>query len=469
VDVPTSDPSAQGVDPAGVEAFAEALAGDPRIEPHGLIVQRHGHRVVETYWAPHRAHQLRLVYSLSKTFTGTALALALGEGRLSLDDLAIDHFPELGAGIDERTRRMRVRHLASMATGHDREMLLDAIVEDPDDAVRGFFRLPPPHEPGTIFAYNQPPVLALATLLQRLTGQRLVDYLRPRLIEPLGISDLRWHPYQPGIDLGFSGVYTDLDAIARLGQLHLDGGMCDGHRLLPEGWVAQASRPQIANPAEPDPDWRQGYGFQLWMSQHGYRGDGAFGQFMVVLPQHDTVVALFSCTEIMQAVLDHMWTHLLPALGAPPRPRSTSERLVDPRLPTAADRLGTTTGTLDSTDPADFPGGRCTPAPPHGRTLRSLTAVDVTADHLVLHEDGASIKVPLAADWTDVPDAPISASATVDADGHLVVDLALLATPHRLELTVDPTSRTFDAAWPAVPLFGAGIEPALTRMRPPAD
>lgn len=173
----------------------------------------------------------------------------------------------------------------------------------------------------------------------------------------------------------------------------------------------------------------------------------------------------------MQAVLDHTWTHLLPALRSQPRPSTrdglVADRLVDPRLPTAADRVGATPSDLD---PADIADGRSTPAPPHGRTLRTLTAVDVTADHLVLHEgDNASIKVPISADWTDLSDSPISASAAVDANGHLIVDLALLATPHRLELTVDPTTRTFDATWPSVPLFGAGIEPSLTRMRLPAD
>jgi CubicO group peptidase (beta-lactamase class C family) len=472
VEIATSEAAEQGIDPIGLDAFVEALDVDPRVEPHGLIVQRHGRRVVETYWAPHRAGQLRLVYSLSKTFTGTALALALGEGRLSLDDLATDHLPDLMAGADERTRRMRVRHLASMSSGHDREMLLDAFVQDPTDAVRGFFQLPPPHEPGTIFAYNQPPVLALATLLQRLTGQRLVDYLRPRLVEPLGMGDLRWSQYQPGVDLGFSGVYTDLDAVARLGQLHLDDGMWNGERLLPEGWVAQAGAPQIANPDEPNPDWRQGYGFQLWMSQHGYRGDGAYGQYMLVLPEHDTVVALFSCTEDMQVVLDHAWTHLLPALGSDPQPRTTAgsgegaARLAHRRVPTAADRVADRAGAGPGGSITD---GRYAPGAAHGRTHRTLTAVDVTADHLVLHEgESAPLRVPLAADWTDVPGAPIGASATVDPRGRLVVDLVLLATPHRLELVLDPSTRTFDAAWPSVPLFGVGLEPALGGMRPPA-
>lgn len=441
-----------------ITAFVEALEADPRIEPHGLIVQRHGRREVETYWAPHRAGQLRLVYSLSKTFTGTALALQLGEGRLSLDDLVSDHLPDLmdAAGADERTRRMKVRHIASMASGHDQEMLLDAFVADPDNAVRGFFRLPPPYEPGTMFAYNQPPVLALAMILQRLAGERLVDYLRPRLLDRLGIGDLRWSQYQPGIDLGFSGVYADLDAIARLGQLYLDDGVWDGQRLVPEGWVGQASTVQIDNFAEADPDWKQGYGFQVWMSRHGYRGDGAFGQFMLVLPEHDTVVALFSGTEIMQAVLDHAWANLLPAL-ADDSPLVISDR----RLPTPADRVGGSVGAIAP--------GRYVPTTPHGRTHGTVTAVDVAADHLVVHEaDGASLTVPLAAGWTDIADPPISTAATVDPGGRLVVDLALLATPHRLELTLDPATRTFDSTWPAIPLFGVGLDPALPHMRPPA-
>ncbi len=123
------------------------------------------------------------------------------------------------------------------------------------------------------------------------------------MLDPLGIGDVRWAQTPSGVDLGFSGVYTNLDAVARLGQLYLDDGVWNGRRILPEGWVADASSVQIANGWD-DIDWQQGYGFQLWMSRHGYRGDGAFGQFMVVLPEHDAVVAVFSCIERMQVILD---------------------------------------------------------------------------------------------------------------------------------------------------------------------
>ena len=215
-----STPSEQGVAPQGIADFIDALEADPTIEPQGLIIHRHGHRIVEGHWAPHDGTRRRLVYSLSKTFTGTALGLMLGEGRLTLDDLVSDHLPELfDDDIPEATRRMKVRHIASMASGHDRETALEAAKIDRNDPVRGFLRIPPDAEPGTLFMYNQPPVLTLATILQRLAGERLTDYLRPRVLAPLGITDFAWAQHRPGVDLGDSGVHSNVEAVAVLGLL----------------------------------------------------------------------------------------------------------------------------------------------------------------------------------------------------------------------------------------------------------
>jgi CubicO group peptidase (beta-lactamase class C family) len=463
VEVPRSSPSAQGVDPAGIGSLLDALEGNERLEPHGLIIQRHGVRVVEAAWAPHTVRRSRLVYSLSKTFTGTALGLQLDEGRLSLDDLVSDHLPELFDGVDERTRRLRVRHLASMSSGHDRETIVEAFALDPDDPVRGFLRIPPDHEPGTVFAYNQPPVLALVTILQRLAGERLTDYLRPRLLDPLGIGHLAWAELGSGLVLGYSGVFTSLDAVARLGQLHLDGGTWGGRRILSAGWVAEASRPQVANPAEPEPDWQQGYGFQLWMSRHGYRGDGAFGQYMLVLPQHDAVVAIFSGNEDMQALLDHVWAHLLPAMGPDPLPGGAGDDVLAARIaalsqPTAGDRIGG-----DAPEPTSATFTRA----PTGRSHRSVTSLAVAGDVLTVHEGETSFPVPLRTTWTEGPTGHVAASAARGRDGRLVVDLVFLHSPHRLELLLDPATGTFNARWPAVPLFGGGLGFRLSGFRPP--
>jgi hypothetical protein len=476
-----SSPSEQGVRAEGIVAFLDAIEADTRIEPHGLIIQRHGHRILEGYWSPHTGDRSRLVYSLSKSFTGTALGLQLGEGRLSLDDLVSDHLPELfDDNTPDATRRMRIRHIASMSTGHDRETLIEAAAIDPADPVHGFLSIPPDAEPGTLFAYNQPPVLALARILQRLAGESIVDYLRPRILDPLGIGDLRWRQTQGGFDLGFSGVYTNLDAIARLGQLYLDDGVWNGRRLLPEGWVADASSVQTPNGSWDDVDWQQGYGFQLWMSQHGYRGDGAFGQYMVVLPEHDTVVAMFSCIERMQILLDAMWEHVLPALE-PSRPPemcadvctgSTSERIFrggDEALRrrvegltmrTAAERRG-------GGAPAEVPTMEFRRAPAGTPSHPTVTSIETANGRMIVHEDDRSIDVPLTHGWSVDDGSPIASSATGLADGTFAVDLVFLATPHRLEIELDPAAGTFAARWPLVPLFGAGLDPHLASMQAP--
>ena len=315
-ELPRSAAADQHVDPAAVLRFVDAVEADPAIELHSLMVVRHGHVVAEGWWAPHTPERTRLLYSLSKSFTSTALGLALEEGRVGLDDTVVSHVPELDAEItDPRSRSVTLGHLASMASGHNRDMMREAITHDPQEPVRGFLLVPPDTEPGTVFAYSQPCTYTVAAILQRVTGLRLTEYLRPRLFDPLGIGEVGWLTWPPGRELGFSGLFARTEDVAKLGQLYLQGGRWGEDQLLGERYVEQATSRQIDTPNQDNVDWRQGYGFQFWMSRHGYRGDGAFGQFCVVLPAHDAVVAITAGTEAMQAVLDNLWQHLLPGLG----------------------------------------------------------------------------------------------------------------------------------------------------------
>ncbi|HTA10596.1 MAG TPA: serine hydrolase domain-containing protein, partial [Streptosporangiaceae bacterium] len=284
--LPRSTPADQQVDPAAILRFLDAVDDHPDVEMHSLMVVRHGHVVAEGWWAPYSAERPQLLYSLSKIFTSTAAAFAQAEGLLGLDDTVISHFGEFDADItDPGSRSVRVRHVASMASGHTREMLGEAIARDRVEPVRGFLLIPPDRQPGTVFAYSQPCTYALASIIQRNAGMPLTQYLRPRLFDPLGIGHVGWHTWPPGREQGFSGLHARTEDIAKLGQLYLQRGQWDGFQLIPGEWVEQATSTQIGNPGEPNPDWRQGYGFQFWMSRHGYRGDGAFGQFCVVLPE----------------------------------------------------------------------------------------------------------------------------------------------------------------------------------------
>jgi hypothetical protein len=159
----------------------------------------------------------------------------------------------------------------------------------------------------------------LSAIVQKATGTTVLDYLRPRLFEPLGIERPTWETSPQGISLGGYGLSIRTEDIARFGQLYLQKGRWQGKQLIPESWVEAATARQTSNGSNPESDWDQGYGYQFWRARHGaYRGDGAFGQFCVVLPDQDAVVAITSGVKDMQSVLNLVWKQLLPAMKPAP-------------------------------------------------------------------------------------------------------------------------------------------------------
>jgi CubicO group peptidase (beta-lactamase class C family) len=464
--LPVSTPAEQGVDASGIHAFLDAVEAAPDIEPHSLMILRHGHVVASGWWAPYAPERLHLLYSLSKSFTSTAAGLAAAEGLLRLDDPVISYFPEFEADItDPRSRAMLVRHVASMASGHLAETYAEASRLDRKETVRGFLLIPPDRDPGTVFAYNQPTTYTLASIVQRVTGQTMTEYLRPRLLDPLGIGEVAWLQRPAGRDLGFSGLHAATDAIARLGQLYLQDGVWEGRRLLPSSWIAEATRAHISNAdgtAEgARSDWQQGYGFQFWMSRHGYRGDGAYGQFCLVLPEHDAVIAVTAATEQMQDFLNMVWQHLLPAFGTAPLPGGE-----DDGLRRRLARLALPPVEADSEPPARGAGWAGAEFLPEGGVCadqRSLTGVVVAAGAqgwtVSLRESDGPVDVRLGASgWTvDSGSLPTAVSGGWTDQDTLRVDVLFLETPHRLTVTCSLPDRTFTARWHTTPLHGGQL------------
>ncbi|SCD35270.1 hypothetical protein GA0115240_10387 [Streptomyces sp. DvalAA-14] len=213
-------------------------------------------------------------------------------------------------------------------------------------------------------------------------------------------------------------------------------------------------------PAAAASDWQQGYGFQFWMSRHGFRGDGAYGQFCVVLPEHDVVIAMTAATEQLQDLLNLMWQHLLPAFGPEPLPdhdkadTALRERLDALALPPLASAPGL------RADRDTWSGTAFTPAGGECAEQRTLTTVRLTADPaapgwtLGLDERGSSLALAFDdAGWT-VTDAPVPTAVTAawTDPATFTADVAFLETPHRLHLTCSLTSRTFTAHWRTRPL-----------------
>jgi hypothetical protein len=181
-------------------------------------------------------------------------------------------------------------------------------------SARSFLAQSVPHLPGTHFKYNTAATFMQSAIVQTVTGQTVLDYLRPRLFEPLGIEHPAWDTNFQGISLGGYGLRVRTEDIAKFGQLYLQKGRWNGKQLLPAAWVEAASSRQVSNGSNPQSDWNQGYGFQFWRCRHNaFRGDGAFGQYCVVLPDQDAVIAITSGIREMQAVLNLIWDKFLPA------------------------------------------------------------------------------------------------------------------------------------------------------------
>jgi CubicO group peptidase (beta-lactamase class C family) len=308
-------PEAQGVSSRAVLGWVEAVERDVDAL-HSFVLVRHGKVVAEGWWAPYEKERPHMLYSLSKSFTSTAVGIAADEGKLSLDDKVAAFFPaKLPAQPSENLKNMRVRDLLCMGSGNHKDTLGPMKEGDETDWIKVFFAQPVEHEPGAYFCYNTGATYMLAAILQQVTGQKLIDYLTPRLFEPLEIKNPTWEVSPQGIQTAGYGLKVKTRDIAALGQLYLRKGDWNGKRLLSEKWVEAATSKQISNGDKPDSDWCQGYGFQFWRCRHNaFRGDGAFGQYCIVMPDQDAVLAITSGLGNMQQVLDLVWAHLLPGL-----------------------------------------------------------------------------------------------------------------------------------------------------------
>jgi CubicO group peptidase (beta-lactamase class C family) len=322
VKLPRSSPESQGVSSKAVREFIETA--NQKIDTlHSFMLVRHGRVVAEGWWKPEAADKPHVLHSLSKSFCSTAVGLAVAEGKLSIDDPVLRFFPDdAPAEPSGNLRAMRVRDLLTMSTGHQTEPKFT-----PDTPwVRTFLEHPVPHKPGTHFQYNTPATYMQSAIVQKVTGQTVLEYLTPRLFEPLGIKNPTWMQSPQGISTGGFGLMICTEDIAKFGQLYLQKGMWNGKQLIPASWIEQATSKQVSNGSDPARDWDQGYGFQFWRCRHGaYRGDGAFGQFCVVLPEQDAVIAITADTKDMQAELNIVWDKLLRAFHATALPANPEE------------------------------------------------------------------------------------------------------------------------------------------------
>ena len=374
--LPRSTPEREGVRSEAIIGFLNAVEQSDH-EFHSLMLVRHGKVIAEGWWDPYAPDLKHTMYSTSKSFTSTAIGFAASEGLLGLDDKVVSFFPaDLPDSVSPYLAKLSIRDVITMTTGQDPDPT--GVVAQDSNWVRAFLATPIVHEPGSRFLYNTLGTYMLSAIITKVTGERVIDYLTPRLLAPLGITDVDWEVDPQGRNTGGWGLRIRTEDMAKFGQFYLQGGVWNGKQVLPASWVTEATTAAILqSPELPDSvraasDWSQGYGYQFWRCRHdAFRADGAFGQFIVVMPKQDAVVVITSESRDMQDELNLVWEHLLPAMqeGALPENQEVEERLRD-QLAALALRLPQR-GTVPAL--AAAVSGKTYAIAPNGRGIDSLS------------------------------------------------------------------------------------------------
>ncbi len=456
-----STPEAQGVSSAAIQAFIDGLAA-AKLETHGLVIARHGRVIAEGWWTPYAREYRHTLYSMSKSFTSTAVGFAVAEGKLSVDSRVTSFFTkDLPDTVSANLEALTVKDLLTMSVGSETEPTRAMVQEQ--NWVRYFLGHNIAHQPGTVFMYNSAATYMCSAIVHEVTGLPIVDYLTPRLFEPLGIAEPTWETCPHGINTGGWGLSLPTEALGKFGQLLLQRGEWNGRQNIPAQWIEEATafhiqQPPIAKPTRPKEanDWQQGYGYQFWRCQHGaYRGDGAFGQFTIVLPEQDAVIAMNSETSNMQGQLDLVWEHLLPAM----KPAALPENLAaQAKLTTTLSALALPLPQGQATSPtAERISGTTFKLDANALKLESLTltfakddarfsASDGAADHEIANGFGNWVRGETAFPGTPprlisggAPPAgtehPVAASAAWKDDLTFEMTWRYYETPHRDTVT----------------------------------
>lgn len=293
-----------------LETFIEQTKG---ITINNIMVLKDGEKIAEHHWIQEiRQNQ----YSVSKSFTSAAIGMAIGEGLLTLEDPVIEFFPDKAPeNPSERLQSLKIKHLLTMSIGHNGPDLMSGqrLKMQGEDWVKYCLALPIDHDPGTSFLYsNVGPYLA-GMIIKKLTKSNLLDYLMPRLFEPLGIGLPTWETDGMGNSFGSSGLMLAVSEIARFGQLYLQKGEWKGKQLIPKEWVEETAKAQISTGTESP--FNEKYSYLFWMGpNNSYRADGMFGQYSIIMPDKNAVVAINSFNTGDENILDYVWKYIYPLI-----------------------------------------------------------------------------------------------------------------------------------------------------------
>lgn len=298
-------PEETGITSRAIERFIKNLEKN-RIPLHSVLVARHGKLVAEGYYHPYERDTLHRMFSVTKSFVSMAIGLLEQEGRIRLSDEICSYFPEyLLEKVHPWLAEMTIEDMLQMRTCHN--MTTYNKVSTTENWVQSFFQTAPTHRPGTIFMYDTSASHTMCALVEKLTGQDMISYLKDRILRDIGFSEESYIIKDPfGTSIGGSGLMARPEDLLRVGLLLMNKGKDpayygtnQGMQLYPEAYIATAVSFHVSPVMNPSD--KAGYGYQIWMlPNHGYGFCGMGDQLLMCYPDQDLAVVITADTQGMQ-------------------------------------------------------------------------------------------------------------------------------------------------------------------------
>lgn len=352
-----STPEAEGIPGKAVKRLIEKLQ-EQKIPLHSLLIARHGKVAAEAYFWPYEKNTLHRMFSQTKSFTSLAIGLLEAEGRISIQDKICSYFSEYLPGqVHPWMEKMTIENLLMMETCHDMTTYKKASTTE--NWVRSFFQTIPTHRPGTIFQYDTSASHTLCALAEKLTGQKLLDYLKDKVLREIGFSEESYIIEDPfGVSMGGTGLMATPMDMMRIGLMLLnegihpdDYGKRDGRRVYPKEYLEKALSFQTPTAMSKDHD--SGYGYQFWkLPGEGFAMLGMGSQNVFCFPKQDMVFVVTADTQGIpngtEIILNNIYTEIFEHLSDQSIPSIEEERkellafLEDLKLPVLQGREGET-------------------------------------------------------------------------------------------------------------------------------
>lgn len=303
------------------------------ISMHSFLFCKDNCLVAEGYYAPVKKNDLHRMFSVTKSFVSIAIGFLQEEGRLSLDDSIVKFFPEYVPNTSEAHPWLlatTIRDMLSMRSCHA-STTYDKF-SSKTDWVKSFFTVAPTHKPGTVFHYDTSSSHTLCALVEKLTGMKMLDYLRNKVLNEIGFSKEAYCLTDGfGVSMGGSGLMATSRDLMLFALLILNNGKLNGKQYISADYIKESTSFQTATCVTgPVPSESQGYGLQFWIGEHNsivcY---GMGGQLAILLPEYNTAIVTTADTQGYQGgnqvIYDAIFRHILPELEKKKAPWTPSD------------------------------------------------------------------------------------------------------------------------------------------------